>query len=147
MAYLADTNIVSRRVVTGDPQVPTISAALTLLQQQGETVYVTAQNLVEFHALATRPIKANGWGLTTARASAEARKIEAIFPRLPETPGIYPLWRNLIDTFSVTGRQVYDARLVAVMQAHAITHLLTLDPTDFRRYAAIITVVEPLYVR
>lgn len=28
-----------------------------------------------------------------------------------------------------------------------ITHLLTLDPTDFRRYAAIITVVEPQSVR
>jgi predicted nucleic acid-binding protein len=147
MPYLADTNIVIRRSVTGDPQYATISAALTLLQQQGETVYVTAQNLVEFHALASRPIKANGWGLTTAQATAERRKIEAIFPLLPETPGIYPLRRNLIDTYSVIGRQVYDARLVAVMQAHAITHLLTLDPTDFRRYAAIIIVEEPHNLR
>jgi len=143
MAYLADTNIVIRRVTTGDPQYPLIGAALTKLDQQGETVYITAQNLVEFQALATRPATANGWGLTTAQASAEAQKIEAIFPLLPETPGIYPLWRNLVDTYAVTGRQVYDARLVAVMQAHGITHLLTLDPTGFRRYSAVITVVEP----
>jgi predicted nucleic acid-binding protein len=143
MAYLADTNIVIRRVVTGDPQYPLISSALNLLDQRSETVYITAQNLVEFQALATRPVAANGWGLTTVQASAEAQKIEAIFPLLPETPAIYPLWRNLVDTFNVTGRQVYDARLVAVMQAHGITHLLTLDPTGFRRFASIITVVEP----
>ncbi len=147
MACLADTNIVIRRVVPGDPQYPTISAALTLLDQQGETVYITAQNLVEFQALASRPVTANGWGMTTAQASAEARKIEAIFPLLPETPAIYPLWRNLIDTYNVIGRQVYDARLVAVMLAHGISHILTLDPTGFRRYAAIITVVEPQNVR
>src|SRR5579862_5166345 len=147
MAYLADTNIVIRRVVTGDPQYPTISAALILLDQQGETVYITAQNLVEFQALATRPITSNGWGMTTAQASAEARKIEAVFPLLPETPAIYPLWRNLIDTYNVIGRQVYDARLAAVMLAHGIPHILTLDPTGFRRYSAIITVVEPQNVR
>jgi predicted nucleic acid-binding protein len=147
MAYLADTNIVIRRVVTGDPQYPIISASLTLLDQQGEMVYITAQNLVEFQALATRPITANGWGMTTAQASAEARKIEAIFPLLPETPAIYPLWRNLIDTYNVIGRQVYDARLAAVMLAHGISHILTLDPTGFRRYGAIITVIEPQNVR
>ena len=79
MAYLADTNIVIRRLVTGDPQYPLISAALTKLDQQGETVYITAQNLVEFQALATRPVTANGWGLTTAQASAVRRARVFVF--------------------------------------------------------------------
>lgn len=142
MAFLADTNIVIRRVLPSDPQYTTISIALTLLDQQGENVFITAQNLVEFQALATRPVTANGWGMTTAQASAEAKKIEAIFPLLPETPAVYPLWRSLIDTHNVTGRQVYDARLVAIMLAHGITHILTLDPTGFRRYPEI-TVMTP----
>jgi predicted nucleic acid-binding protein len=142
MAYLADTNIVIRRVVAGDPQYSTISAALTLLDRQSEAVSITAQNLVEFQALATRPVTANGWGMTTVQASTEARKIEAIFPLLPETPAIYPLWRNLINTYNVIGRQVYDARLVAVMLAYGITHILTLDPTGFRRFP-MITVMTP----
>ncbi len=147
MAYLADTNIITRRILAADPKHPLVSAALLLLDQQGETVYISSQNLIEFQALATRPAVANGLGMTPVQASAEARRIEAIYPLLPDIPAIYPLWRNLVDTYTVVGRQVYDARLVAVMQAHGITHLLTLDQTDFRRYAGIITIVEPQIVR
>lgn len=147
MAYLADTNIITRRVLPTDPQHSVVSAALLTLDRQGETVYITPQNLIEFQALATRPTATNGLGMTPAQASTEARRIEAVYSHLPDTPAIYPLWRNLVDTYAVVGRQVYDARLVAVMQAHGITHLLTLDPTDFRRYATIITIVEPQNVR
>jgi predicted nucleic acid-binding protein len=39
-------------------------------------------------------------------------------------------------------RQVFDDRLVAVMQAHGLTHLLTLDPAHFRRFPGL-TVVDP----
>jgi predicted nucleic acid-binding protein len=147
MAYLADTNIITRRVLPSDSQHGIVSSALHTLDQQGETVYLTPQNLIEFQALATRPVTANGLGMTPAQASAEARRIEAVYQVLPDTPAIYPLWRNLVDAYAVIGRQVYDARFVAVMQAHVVTHLLTLDPTDFRRHAGIITVVEPPNVR
>jgi predicted nucleic acid-binding protein len=140
--YLADTNVVIRRLVFGDPMFLLISSALSILDHAGDLVYITPQNLVEFQALATRPASANGWGMTTAQASTEARKIEAVFTMLPEIPAIYPRWRNLIDSYNVIGRQVYDARLVAVMQAHGVTNILTLDPTGFRRYREI-TVVTP----
>jgi predicted nucleic acid-binding protein len=147
MTYLADTNIITRRILPADPLHSVVSAALLTLDQQGETVYITPQNLIDFQALATRPVTANGLGMTPAQASAEASRIEAVYQLLPDVPAIYPLWRNLVDTYSVVGRQVYNARLAAVMQAHGVTHLLTLDPTDFRRYAAVITVVEPHNVR
>lgn len=143
MAYLADTNIITRRVLTADPKHRIVSSALLRLDQQGETVFITPQNLIEFQALATRPIAANGLGMAPEQASTEARRIETVYQLLPDIPAIYPLWRMLVDSYGVTGRQVYDARLVAVMLAHGISHLLTLDPTDFRRYAPIVTVVEP----
>jgi hypothetical protein len=78
---------------------------------------------------------------------AEGKRMETVYRLLPDILAIYRLWRLLVDSYSVIGRQVYDARLVAVMQAHGITHLLTLDSTDFRRYSAIITIVEPRNVR
>ena len=52
----------------------------------------------------------------------------------------------LVDTYGVIGRQVYDTRIVAVMHAYNITHLLTVIPTHFRRFANI-AVVEPKDVR
>jgi len=142
MAYLVDTNVASRRILPADPQFPLIVAALTKLHNQGESLHVTPQVLIEFHALATRPLVANGWGMSPAQALLEGRKIESIFPILPDTAAIYPLWRNLVGHHQIMGRQVFDARLVAVTQAHQITHILTMNPGDFRRFPGII-VVEP----
>jgi len=142
LTYLVDTNVASRRVLPADPHHFVITQAIDLLRHQGDVLYITAQVIIEFHALATRPVEANGLGMAAAQASLEATKIEAIFPLLPEVPAIFPLWRNLVDTFGVIGRQVYDARIVAVMQAHGVTHVLTMNPTHFRRFAGI-TVVEP----
>jgi hypothetical protein len=38
---------------------------------------------------------------------------------------------------AVRGRQVHDTRLVALMQAHGVVELLSLNPGDFRRYTEI----------
>jgi predicted nucleic acid-binding protein len=142
MAYLADTNVVTRRILPDDPQHGMIRAALLELDRQGETVYITPQVMTEFHALATRPPAANGLGMTAVQARTEAQRIEAIFPLLPDVPAIYPQWRHLTDTYEILGRQVYDARLVAVMLVHGITHILTLNAVHFRRFSEI-TIVEP----
>jgi predicted nucleic acid-binding protein len=145
MAVLADTNVAARRVLVADPQHRLVKTALRRLRRRGEVVYVTAQTMIEFHALATRPVAANGLGMTAAQARIEARKIERIFPILPEHPDIYNRWRRLVDAYGVIGRQVFDTRLVAVMQTHGVTHILTMNPSDFRRFAGI-TVVEPTSV-
>lgn len=142
MAYLADTNVSSRRVLLSDPLYGVVKSALDALIFQGEIVYITAQNLVEFQALATRPAEANGLGLTPTEANERAGDIEALFPLLPEVPEIYPHWRTLMETIDLRGRQVYDARLVAIMLAHGITHILTFNANHFRRFPGI-TVVEP----
>jgi predicted nucleic acid-binding protein len=146
VAHLSDTNIVGRWALPQDPLYPQVRAAILALRQRGETLYITAQNLLEFRAFATRPLEANGLGMTTEQASVEIARIETAFPLLPETPAIYPLWRTLADTYGVMGRQVYDARLVAVMMANGVSHLLTLNPTHFRRFEGI-TVVIPNEVR
>jgi hypothetical protein len=36
--------------------------------------------------------------------------------------------------------QVHDARLVALMQVHGITHILTLNGADFARYPGIVPI-------
>lgn len=143
MIYLADTNVAARRILTGDPAHEDVKRAVDTLLLRGDLVAVTAQILVEFQALATRPAAANGLGMTRAEANDQARDLEAIFPLLDESPSVYRHWRTLMEDYEVLGRQVYDARLVAVMLAHGVTHLLTMNPTHFRRFSDLITVVEP----
>lgn len=116
--------------------------ALDILQTQGDTIYITAQNLVEFRALATRPIEANGLGWTPEQTTADSNLIKTLFPLLPESPLILEEWEALVDAYSIIGRQVYDARLVAVMKVYGVSSILTMNPTHFRRFTEI-TVITP----
>ncbi len=107
---------------------------------------ISAQNLVEFQAVATRPVEANGLGLNTTEACAKAREIEALFSFLPDNADIYPHWRKLIQQHDVKGKQVHDARIVAVMLANDINRLITFNASHFIRFSEI-TVFNPQDMR
>lgn len=64
MTYLVDSNILIRLVHRSDPMHSDAQNAYRLLRKQGEMLYIVPQNLIEFWAVATRPPKANGLGLT-----------------------------------------------------------------------------------
>jgi hypothetical protein len=44
--------------------------------------------------------------------------------------------------YQVSGKQAHDARLVGAMLVHKLTHLLTFNDGDFKRFTDI-TVVNP----
>ena len=54
---------------------------------------------------------------------------------LPDSPAVYRVWRRLVVDYDVSGVQVHDARLVAAMIVHDLTHILTFNTADFNRYA------------
>ena len=85
---MADTNVVFRRVLISDPLHERVKSGIDSLLRSGRIIQVTPQNLIEFQALATRPVEANGLGLTASDASTQARLIESYFDLLPETPVI-----------------------------------------------------------
>lgn len=99
--------------------------------------------------VATRPVALNGLGLAPPDAEAKAAGFEAAFPLLAETPDIFPLWKAVVGTLAIVGKQVHDARLVAICHAHKVTHLLTFNAPHFARLATFgagITVVDPATV-
>ena len=101
--------------------------------------------MAEFWNVSTRPPERNGYGLTPLEADRRARRIERAFTLLPAGEAVSREWRRVIVAHAVSGVQVYDARLVAVMKVHDVTHLLTLNDRDFARYAGS-TVVHPSQV-
>lgn len=117
--------------------------ALGILRRRGEKRYLTHQNLVEFWRSATRPVERNGLGLSISEAQVELQRLEELFPILPDVPEIYLEWRQLVLKYSVMGVNVHDARLVAVMRVHGLTHILTFNTKDFNRYSAEITPAHP----
>lgn len=147
MVYLADTNILVRYLDRSDPKYPLVRHAIRTLRANGHQTQASAQNFIEFWNVATRPIAHNGLGWTRPFALRMLRLLERVFPLLPDNADIYPEWRQLVTTVGVSGVQVHDARLAAVMLTHGVTHILTFNTADFARYAGLgIQAVDPLSV-
>jgi predicted nucleic acid-binding protein len=128
--------------VRKDPLSDPARAAIDTLQQDGAGLLVAPQNLIEFWAVATRPVEANGLGLSVERAAEEVTRFEAVFRLADEPPGLFRRWRQLVEDHAVKGKQAHDARLVAVMIESDLDHILTFNVDDFRRYTDI-TAVSP----
>ncbi len=146
MAMLIDPSVLARLANVADARHATAARAVLELHRQGEILHLTPQVLVEFRNVATRPPAVNGLGLLAAEADALAATFESRFPLLPETPDIYPAWKALVAALGVVGKQVHDARLVAVRHTHGVTHVLTFNVAHFARLAAAppgVLVIDP----
>ena len=73
-------------------------------------------------------------------ASNNLDDISKFFSCLPEPPDIADEWRRVVEKHDVLGKQAHDARLVALMLAHDVIHLVTLNPGDFARYTEITSI-------
>ncbi len=142
MPFLLDTNILLRSIDTAQPMNADAVNAITVLRDRGEQIYIVPQNLIEFWNVCTRPIERNGLGRNVTQAEAEINHLKMLFPLLLDTQTIYQEWERLVVTHSVMGVNVHDARLVAAMLVHGLTHILTFNISDFARYSEI-TAVHP----
>lgn len=140
--YLADTNLLLRLADPASPQHPVATEALARLLGQGDEVYLTPQNFIEFWAVATRPVATNGFGWSSERTTKEATELQERFPLLPDSPEIFTRWLELVKQFPIHGKRVHDARLVAVLQAHAVRHLITFNGSDFNAFKSL-SLVDP----
>ncbi|MBE9183973.1 PIN domain-containing protein [Microcoleus sp. LEGE 07076] len=143
MPFLVDTNILLRSIDTAHPMNHDAVNAVITLRDRGEQLYIVPQNLIEFWNVCTRPIQRNGLGRTATEAEAEINRLKQLFPLLLDTEAIYQEWERLVITYKVIGVNVHDARLVAAMLVHGLTHILTFNIADFARYSQITAVNPP----
>ena len=146
MSVLLDTNILTRSAQPAHSMHKDALDAVGLLRIRGEELCIVPQNLIEFWAVATRPLSANGLQMATVQAKAELARIKSLFRFLADTPTIYDEWEKLVAQHAVSGKNSYDARIVAAMNVHGLKQLLTFNAADFKRYQGI-TVVSPAAVR
>jgi predicted nucleic acid-binding protein len=140
MAFLIDTNILLRSVDVNHPMYSDATNAMRILRARGEILHLTPQNMIEFWNVYTRPLERNGLGRSASDADAQLSQLEVLFTLLPDEPAIYPRWRSLVASYGVIGVNVHDAKLVAAMLVHGVSHILTFNIRDFRRYTEIIAV-------
>jgi predicted nucleic acid-binding protein len=142
VSFAVDTNVLLRSIDDGHVAQPIVQNGLFALRDRGEILSIFPQNLVEFWAVATRPIANNGLGWSVDLAQQELEDLKNLFALLSETDAILPEWERLVVFHRVIGKQAHDARLVAAMRVHQVTHLLTFNTDDFKHYTEI-TVVNP----
>jgi predicted nucleic acid-binding protein len=142
MSYLVDTNVLLRSVQKTHPMQLDSTRSIELLIHHGEVVSVIPQNLIEFWAVATRPTLNNGLGMSVNEAAQHIAAFKTALELLSDTDSIFKEWLRLVVQHQVIGKQVYDARIAAAMSMHNLTHLLTFNDGDFKRFTEN-TVVNP----
>ena len=135
MIYLVDTNVLLRFSRHDDPSYQIAQDAVRKLEAGGHQLQTTSQNFAEFWNVSTRPSNQNGFGRTLLETNQLLQELELLFSLLPDSQAVYRVWRRLIVEYHVSSVQVHDARLVAAMVVHDVTHILTFNTQDFTRYA------------
>ncbi len=140
MKIMSDTNIALRLHNEDSPQHSLCVEAVGRLQDAKHALCFCAQALIEYWSVATRPANVNGFGQRPADVLADVTELRNSFALLPEPPDMAERWLALVSRYDVSGRQVHDARLAALMLAHGVTHLLMLNGADFAHYEDIVCV-------
>jgi predicted nucleic acid-binding protein len=143
MLILCDTNVLLRSAKPDNAHHLIALEALSELRRRGDEPAVVPQCCYEYFAVATRPAESNGLGMEPSDALSDLADILELFRLLRDERAVFESWRDLIAKHAVRGKAVHDARLVAAMLRHRVTHLLTFNVGDFGRYTEMITVVDP----
>jgi predicted nucleic acid-binding protein len=135
-----DTNVLIYATAEGAPFQDKARAALVGLATT-ETLTISRQVLREYLAAMTRP---QTWAkpLSMTEAMADAVAFANRFGILEDGPEVWDRLSELSGQHVFAGRQVHDANIVATMMAHGERRLLTFNTGDFRRFAAVIDLVQ-----
>lgn len=142
MSLLIDTSILARLKDRKSPQHSMCESALSYLRLDETPVYLCTQSLIEYWNVSTRPFALNGLGRTTKQTYKDCLRFCRLLRLLSEPTDITERWLELVNRYEVKGKQVHDARMVALAWSYGIPRILTLNPNDFERYTEI-TAVTP----
>ena len=143
MRIVTDSNILLRLVQGSHPHHKQADAALYALRSRGDEPCVVAQVIYEFWSACTRPVgSTNGLGLTIMDTASKVTRLQELFPVYRDERAIFDRWEELVTRHEVKGKNAHDARIVAAMLHHRLTHLLTFNVSDFKRFSEI-TVLTP----
>ena len=141
-SYLLDTNIILRSANFQSLEYNLIRNTISEILLRGGQCFTTSQVIIEFWVVATRPINVNGLGWTVAQTTQAVQMLINQIDLLEETPDVFSIWFNLVTTYNISGKRTHDIHILAVMLAHNISHILTLNPKDFIAVPEI-TIVHP----
>jgi len=148
---LLDTNLLARLTDKHHPHNAVARAAVFNLSARREQLVVVPQNLYEFWAVATRRAGKksaggeNGLGMSITVAQWWVGYFQRRFMLLHDKHDLFRRWQDLVVARKIRGLPAHDARLVAAMQGHGVTQLLTFNLKDFT--GLVPTLIDPVTVQ
>jgi predicted nucleic acid-binding protein len=138
MLVLVDTNVILRVLEPQHGHHSHAVGSLRILKESGFEPCLVPQIHYEFWVAASRPLAANGLGMTTMEVNAELQKLgPPLFRFFRDERAVYDRWYDLVAQHNIQGKAAHDARLVAAMQRHGITQILTFNASDFTRFGGV----------
>lgn len=134
-----DTNVL---IYANVAKAPLHEAAVKSLQdayQAKRPLWISRQVLREFIAARTRP-QTFAQPSTPDVVVARVRYLQTRFEIADDTAAVTEHLIKLMGDFTIGGKQVHDANVVATMLAYDIRCLLTHNTKDFERFADLITI-------
>jgi predicted nucleic acid-binding protein len=140
LLYALDTNVLLRLSHRSHPSHNLVADCVLRLTDRDIELCYASQNLGEFWNVSTRPVDRNGFGLSIQETARRFETVVRNMTLLRETEAVFPAWLQLMKVHEVRGIQVHDAHLAAVLEVHRVSHLLTFNGTDFKRFPKVIAV-------
>ncbi|MBI5863071.1 MAG: type II toxin-antitoxin system VapC family toxin [Planctomycetes bacterium] len=142
MRILLDTNVLARLAQPTHRQHAIAARAVEGVRLRGNELCIVPQVLYELWVVCTRPAASNGLAMGVAEARAEISGVKQFSTFYRDERAIFGEWERLVAEHDVKGKNAHDARLVAAMLRHGLTHILTFNAEDFQRFDEI-TVLTP----
>ena len=132
-----DTNILIYATIAESPFHQAAREAIKIATQEKQTLWVSRQILREYLVIVTRP-QSFDLPLSKEQAIHRITFFENTFNVADDLPQVTQNLLALLNNYSVGGKQIHDANIVATMQAYHINRLLTYNTNDFKRFNDII---------
>lgn len=136
-----DTNLLVAASVEAHPSHAIATALLARLSGLEVDACISPQVFREFLAVLTRGPVA-GVSFSTHDALRAIQGWLSACDLLEETEDVVGELAAVAERWSVRGKQLHDANIVATMIAHGVGRLATLNASDFHRYERLIS-LEP----
>lgn len=116
--------------------------AVAFLTTDERYLAVTPQIMREYLAVMTRPLEANGLGMTPSEALDNADEILSIARLLGDGAATTLRLMELVAAGPAIGEQVHDANVVACALAHGATSIVTDNTRHFTLFADLIAIED-----
>jgi predicted nucleic acid-binding protein len=141
-AVFVDTNVLVFANTAASPLQREARAALLSRSTSGVQLWVSRQVLREYIATLSRP-QLFSMPVPAAELIADIIRFQSQFLTAEDGPAVTANLLTILRSITIGGKQVHDANIVAVMQAHGIRRLSTHNGGDFARFDGLVQ-IEPL---